>query len=142
MSAKKCLSFVLLSLLLIAVMGCSDSDADLGPISHGDIANEKPLTQSDIDAYIAILPEIAPVEHVDGQAAAAIYKKYGLSRLRYKYIKTKIPFCAGMNAGRTYDFSKVPASMKPNEAELSLVNANLDAIDAAHQLYRQKVVNK
>ncbi len=144
MSTRSLLSVIFWCLLVIISAGCSefDSDADLSPISQRDVANEEPLTQYDLDAYIAILPEIAPVEYIDGQEASIIYKKYGLSRLRYMYIKAKVQFCVAVNSGSTVDFSKSPASLTPNKTELSLVNDNWDTLGPALQDFKQKVILK
>jgi hypothetical protein len=124
----------------MGISGCSDADSKLGPIPLKKAANEGPITQNDINAYINILPEIAPVEFTNGKEAAKVYKSFGLSRLRYKYLQAKIVLCAGANAGASFDFSKSPTSLVPNDSELSLVRDNWAAIDAALQVYKQKLI--
>ncbi len=144
MPGKNLVAVSLLCLLALGLAGCSEAgskaDAELGTVPLKAVANEIPITLNDIRAYIAILPEIAPVEYTDGREAARIYKRHGLSRLRYKYLQAKITLCAGLNAGASHDLSKLPASLKPNDSELSLIDDHWDAIDAAQQAYSQKLV--
>lgn len=129
-----------LCLAAFGLFACSgsDSDSSTGPVSMNDVAGEKPITQQDIDVYIKILPEIAPLEN-DGLEAAKVYKKFGMSRVRFKFIQGKIPLCSSMILGHSFNenFDKLTESMKPVESELAVVRANWDDIVAAQKSYSQ-----
>lgn len=135
--------FLVLFFLCLAAFGLfacsgSDSDSSTGPVSMNDVAGEKPITQQDIDVYIKILPEIAPLEN-DGLEAAKVYKKFGMSRVRFNFIQGKIPLCSSIILGLSFNdnFDKLTESMKPVESELAVVRDNWDDIVAAQKKYNQ-----
>lgn len=136
------LGLLFLCLAVFGLFACSgtgpDSDSSTGPVSMKDVAGEKPITQHDIDVYIQILPELAPLGN-NGQAAAKVYKKFGMSRVRFIFIQAKLPLCSSMILGLSFNenFDKLTESMKPIESELAVVRANWDDLIAAHKNYKQ-----
>lgn len=130
---------LLMCLVVLVANACSDSNSNTGPVSNDDIANEAPMTQEDISTYIRLIPELAPVEK-NGKEAAVVYKKHGISRLRYHYLRTKITLCAGLNAGARHNLDMLPQSLRPSEYELNLVSDNWADIDAAEKAYKQNMI--
>ena len=87
----KSVASILLCLVVIMFSACSDPNENIERLTFNDLKPvDKPLTQSDIDSYMQVAPEVRSFVWTDGKAAAKIYDKYGISRLRYLYIQAKI----------------------------------------------------
>lgn len=71
--------------------------------------------------------------------AAKVYKKFGMSRVRFKFIQGKLPLCSSMILGLPFNdnFDKLTESMKPVESELTVVRDNWDDIVAANTEYKR-----
>ena len=121
---------ILLCLAVIMFSACSGSDPNesTSPVSFNDLKNvEGPITQSDIDIYIKMAPEVEPVLRNDGKAAAKIYEQYGIPRLRYHYIQAKVDTILNLNGG--FGNNGWPDYLSPpSEAELALGKENEDAL--------------
>ena len=96
-------------------------------------AGEPPLTQTDIDNYLKLGPEaLKAVENNDIPGLSRILKPTGIDQMRAYFFYTKISCGYVMLiAPDMVDslLSSIPPSGMPNEAELALIEKNLDAID-------------
>lgn len=96
-------------------------------------ADEKPLTQADIDAYIKLLPSTGAVAS-DTAAVAKLYEGAGFSEARFGFVASKIGLSMGLAAGATAQqlgLDQVPAVLRPSEADIELVKKNADNLQKA-----------
>lgn len=96
-------------------------------------ANQSPITQADVDAYIKAIPQIT-ANMGDEAKLLAIYKEAGWDEWRGAYVLSKVgtayaismaPDQASMMTGQ------LPASLKPSQAEIDLVSKAQDKITKA-----------
>lgn len=138
MNGKILLSLALaLSLALTAAQTSAQSSplsgVSLPPDMALALANEKPLTQADIDLYRKVLPKTGLVAH-DPAAVARLYQEAGLSEVRFNYVVSKIGLGMSLAAGATphqLELEKTPEVLRPTSAEIDLVKKNISGLQRA-----------
>jgi hypothetical protein len=94
---------------------------------------EPPLGQSDIDAYIKIMPEMTKLLS-DPQSAEHLAASLNLSQIRFSYIVAKVPLTMALASGadpKALGLDSLPKALHPSDKELALVKDNLEALITA-----------
>ncbi|MDR2935139.1 MAG: hypothetical protein LBV70_04575 [Candidatus Adiutrix sp.] len=94
---------------------------------------EPPLGQTDIDAYIKIMPEMTRLLS-DPQSAEHLAASLNLSQIRFSYIVAKVPLAMALTSGadpKALGLDSLPQALRPSELELRLVKDNLEALVTA-----------
>lgn len=98
------------------------------------LAQQPPLSQADLDAFVKMVPEISKVMN-DPNAIMKLYQDNGVSPERFALVSSKITIGFMMNQGMTKDqilaTGQVPEVMIPNDAELALIKKSQDALGKA-----------
>jgi hypothetical protein len=97
------------------------------------LAEEPPLGQADIDAYIKIMPETNRLLG-DPQSAEPLAASLNLSQIRFSYIVVKVPLAMALAYGadpKALGLDSLPQALHPSDAELRLVKDNLEALVTA-----------
>lgn len=121
--------WILALLLLVAGMNVSAAMAE-----EDVFAGQPPLTQTDIDNYLKLGPDaLRAVENNDISGLSRILKPTGIDQMRAYFFYTKIScgYVLLIAPDMAADLlSSIPPSGMPNEAELALIEKNLDAINS------------
>jgi hypothetical protein len=94
---------------------------------------EPPLSQTDVDAYIKIMPELTKLlnnPHSAEQLAASL----NLSQIRFSFIVAKVPLTMALASGadpKILGLDSLPKALRPSDRELRLVKDTLEALIAA-----------
>ena len=107
-----------------------------------DMLEEPPLTQDDIDAYVDMAPSIAPFWATDGQDAAQIYSRYGMSRNRFNFFREKMRIYFLLKRGSSVDKNEVPYNLMPSEDELNLLDRNWADIRESSTMFKEIAKSK
>lgn len=134
---RKILFFIGMWGLLAVISGLAsflasrcDHDDQVKRVTRANINKQGPITQKDINAYLRILPELAPVVK-NGPEAARVYKRHKLRRNRFFYLFMKIPACADSRGGEPFKLGGMYPALHPTAPEIALVRQNWEAIAAA-----------
>ena len=115
----------ILSLLFALVLSCA-------AVSAGE--NTAPITQAEIDAYLNLISQIDE-NTVDENVIFQLYQKSGLTPERFQIIGGRIMASYMLANGATIDMLKnqmgMPPEVEPSDAEMELINKNMDAIMGA-----------
>ena len=115
----------ILSLLFTLVLSCA-------AVSAGE--NTAPVTQAEIDAYLNLISQIDE-NTVDENVIFQLYQKSGLTPERFQIIGGRIMASYMLANGATIDMLKnqmgMPPEAEPSDAEMELINKNMDAIMGA-----------
>ena len=130
---KKLLTFLVLILgvtspALSSAQG--EAHSDIPPAVIDTLAEEPPLGQADVDAYIKIMPEL-PKLLSDPQGAEQLAASLNLSQIRFSYIVAKVPLAMALSSGadpKALGLDSLPQALRPSGSELSLVKDNLKAL--------------
>ena len=97
------------------------------PILAWNDAQEGPLTQADIDAYIFLAPRLLGEIINYPDQAAKVLAEANLTRRRAIYITAKIPLIQVLARGLVSPsrLMNIPGYLHPSTEEVQLVNANL-----------------
>jgi hypothetical protein len=95
------------------------------------MANQPPLTQADIDAFIELSPKMAAAAN-DQAAVLKLVQESGIAPERLGLISTKISIGFALAQGMTREQmsanGQVPEFMFPSDAETALIKENTNAI--------------
>ena len=123
----------LLALALLLVLGLAGGPAAVW--AEENFANERPLTQADIDGYIHLTPRLLGQAAQDPVIAAGLLNEAGLSRRRAVYVGAKIAVAQAMVTGALdpgqLSEKGVPLYLQPSADELSLIQKNLTSLTQA-----------
>lgn len=135
---KKCM--LLLALAVIFCVTTNTAVMAQQPSTMEEVetafAKEKPLTQTDIDTFIKIGPQMVQLSQTnDIVAAEKIIREAGWSEIRGSYITAKISNAYAMNADPEFaqmimEAAGMPQILLPTDAELKLVADNMDKLEA------------
>ncbi|MDR3038408.1 MAG: hypothetical protein LBV21_03830 [Candidatus Adiutrix sp.] len=118
---------------LCGMTACSDAQSGSYPehYSNDDLADESPLTQADIDAYVAIRQKYENIDLKDQKAVAALAEEYGLTHKRHYYVISKLPIVGGLAVGAKMTYPDyMPPSIRPTDEEIELVKRNIGKLTA------------
>jgi len=105
------------------------------------MAGQRPLSQTDIDGYIYLIPRLVGEAARNPEVAAAIIRESGLNRRRAVYVTAKVAIAQAMATGALSPAQladrKVPAYLHPNADEITLVNTNLTSLMKAQAAARR-----
>ncbi|MDR2725536.1 MAG: hypothetical protein LBC90_05645 [Candidatus Adiutrix sp.] len=139
---KKLLTFLFLILgATLPALSSAQEEAhsDIPPAVIETLAEEPPLGQADLEAYIKIIPEL-PKLLSDPQSAEQLAAGLNLSPIRFSYIVVKVPLVMALASGvdpKSLGLDSLPQSLRPSDSELSLVKDNLETlIEAAEKANR------
>ncbi|MDR0882489.1 MAG: hypothetical protein LBP55_08100 [Candidatus Adiutrix sp.] len=120
--------------LLLALALCPSPAPAQSPLAgaippelEAALKKEPPLTQTDIDAYLKILPQLGSVLS-DPAAIAKLSESAGLTDVRFNYITAKIGVSQALAQGATAEqigLSNFPEVLRPSETEITLVKTNI-----------------
>jgi hypothetical protein len=104
------------------------------------MAKEPPLAQADVDAYIAILPDLGKVM-ADPAALVKLYEGAGLTESRFSVVVPKISFVlAEIQAGSAVvDYEALPEFLRPSAAEAAVVKQNSEAVQKAMEAMKKNM---
>ena len=94
------------------------------------LAEEAPLGQADVDAYIKIMPELTRLLS-DPQSAEQLAASLNLSQIRFSYIVAKVPLTMALTSGadpKSLGLDSLPKALHPSDQEMGLVKNNLEAL--------------
>ena len=131
MMIKKPLTFLV---LILAAASPSLSAAqeevrsDIPPAVVETLADEPPLSQADVDAYVKIMPELARILS-DPQSAEQLAASLNLSQIRFSYVVAKVPLTMALASGadpKALGLDSLPKALHPSDTELRLVKDNIE----------------
>lgn len=130
----KCAAFLI---ALVVVWGFSGQ----GLAQNGQTADEGPLTQADLDAYVYLLPKMAEVKGGTPEEMAIVLRESGLTRRRAAYVVTKVflaqSLAQGLSSPDQMIEENVPLYLRPSTEEITLVNNNLTSLFQAQSAARR-----
>ena len=138
---KKIFIFLILALGAISpVLSWTQEKTDIpSAVIDKSLAEEPPLSQADIDAYIKIMPEMSRLMG-DPQSAGQLAAGLNLSQIRFSYIIIKVPLAMALASGvdpKLLGLDSLPQALRPSDQELSLVKDNLEVLlEAAEETKR------
>ncbi|MDR2726032.1 MAG: hypothetical protein LBC90_08270 [Candidatus Adiutrix sp.] len=139
---KKLLTFLILFLGVTSPALSSaqeNAHSDIPPAVVETLAEEPPLGQADVDAYIKIMSELPRILS-DPQSAEQLAASLNLSQIRFSYIVAKVPLAMALASGadpKALGLDSLPQALRPSDNELSLVKDNLKVlIEAAEEANR------
>jgi len=104
--------------------------SDIPQVVIESLAEEPPLSQADLDAYIKIMPELTRILS-DPQSAEQLAVSLNLSPIRFSYIVAKVPLAMALTYGadpKSLGLDSLPKVLYPSDKELRLVKNNLDSL--------------
>ena len=111
-----------------------DTAADQVAVDPADpFANQGPISQADVDAYIKAIPQIT-ASAGDEAKLMAIYKEAGWDEWRGAYVISKVGTAYAISmapAQADMMTAQLPASLKPTQAEIDMVAKAQDKITKA-----------
>lgn len=144
---RQCLRIGLGLALVLPLIGVGASDVlaqTQAPAPMPDqsaMANEGPLTQTDIDGYVYLTPRLAGPDGRNPDQAVSILKQSGLTRRRAVYVGAKVAvtqaLVSGLMSPAQLEEQKVPPSLRPSTEELQLVTRNLGSLVQAQNQARR-----
>lgn len=129
------------AVLLVSFVACgaafAASEAELQQQAIAEamaaMANEPPITQADIDAFLTMAPQADAVMN-DPVATVKLYQDNNMTPQRFGVIGGKISIGILLSQGITKEqlasFGQFPDYMVPNDAEQALIDKNIDTIMA------------
>lgn len=129
------------AVLLTSFVACgavfAGTDAELEEQAMAEamaaMANEPPLTQADIDAFLTMAPQVEEVMN-DQDAILKLYQDNNMNPQRFGFVGGRISIGILMAQGITREqleaVGQFPEFMFPNADEVALINQNLDEIVA------------
>lgn len=96
-------------------------------------ANQSPITQTDIDAYIKVIPQII-ASAGDEAKLMAVYDEVGWDEWRGAYVISKVgtAYAIAMAPGQAEMMTaQLPASLKPTQEEIDMVSKSQEEITKA-----------
>lgn len=126
------------TLMLLILWAISPALSSAQEEVHSDIpqavaetlAQEAPLGQADIDAYIKIMPELTRLLS-NPQSAEQLAASLNLSPIRFSYIVAKVPLIMALTSGaapNSLGLDSLPKALHPSDSELELVKKNLEIL--------------
>lgn len=103
------------------------------PADDDIFAAEAPISQNDIDAFLAVWPQMMSPSNTT--PPPLLFKQYGVNDLRGAYLVTKIGNAYAMNAQPELAedmMAQMPATLVPDAEEVELVGRNMEAL---HKIY-------
>lgn len=95
------------------------------------MANEPPLTQADIDAFLKMAPQAEAVMS-DPAATVKLYQDNNMTPQRFGVVGGKISVGVLLSQGVTREqlasFGQFPEYMVPNDDEVALIGKNIETI--------------
>ena len=95
-----------------------------GPEVLAALAQEPPLAQEDVDAYLKALPQLL---------SGATPQEAGFTETRLAYVSTKIGLAQTLTLlpAEALPLDKIPEVLRPTRQEMELVKNNLPALEEA-----------
>lgn len=113
----------------------SGQSDEITPEIIAALKKEPPLSQSDIDIFVKIMPKMSKVASDNPAEAIKIYEQAGLSELRFGLIFSKatvgLLVASGVPLKAILTEADMPEVLLPTAREQELIVKNLNALEAA-----------